>query len=57
MKKEIETTNIDVRLSAIEPKLPNGIKKHIRKLKEEGKLSEAIKFRQREIEKKRLVKD
>ena len=48
----IERLNAEIRLASLEPRLPQGIRKHIRKLKEEGKLEEAIRFKEEARKKK-----
>jgi hypothetical protein len=44
---------IESRLSSIDPRLPKGVRKHIRRLKQEGKLTDAIIFKTNEEKKKR----
>ncbi|HSX48839.1 MAG TPA: hypothetical protein VLE44_01105 [Candidatus Saccharimonadales bacterium] len=51
----IERLNAEIRLASLEPRLPQGIRKHIRKLKENGRLEEAIRFKE-EARKKRTPK-
>ncbi len=48
----IERINAEVRLASLEPRLPQGIRKHIRRLKEEGRLEEALRFKEESRKKK-----
>ncbi len=53
----IETNDIEKKLSERELRLPKGIRKYIRTLKEQGKLKEAMKVRREELEKKKSARE
>lgn len=44
-----ETILLERKISEIDPRLPYGIKKHIRELKRQGRLYEAINFREQQL--------
>lgn len=52
MTVESLTLNVDERFLSKEPRLPQGIRKHIRKLKEDGRLEEALRFARSQRDKK-----
>lgn len=52
MTAENSIKSLDERLLSKEPRLPQGIRKHIRRLKEDGKLEEALRFARSQRDKK-----
>jgi hypothetical protein len=55
--ENLNSFDIERRISEIDFRLPNGVRKHIRRLKEEGKLDEAIRFREESLKSKKSARE